>query len=75
MQAAQLARDRVQVGDDLVPRHLDVVRKVFGQCAIAAAGQQLGAAPDAAVSVQRHRDLDVVEELGQPLGFLRAVQR
>jgi hypothetical protein len=75
MQAAQFARDRVEVGDDLIARHVDVVLEMFGENAIATAGQQLGAAPDAAVSVQGHRDLDVVKELVQSLGFLRAVQR
>jgi hypothetical protein len=59
----------------LIAGHRNVVGQVFGQRPVAPAGQQLGAAPDAAVAVQRHRDFDVLEELGELVGFLRAIQR
>src|ERR1700744_7714 len=66
MQAPQFRRDVVEVGDDLVAGQRDVAGQVVGQGAIAAAGQQLRAAADAAVAGQRYRGVHVVGELGEP---------
>jgi hypothetical protein len=65
MQTAKLDGNFVEVGDDVIAGQLEVVNQMGGQRAIAAAGQQLRGAPDAAVAMQRHRDLDVIQELGQ----------
>ena len=63
MQPAQLERDLVDVGDDLIAGQAEVAGHVSGQRAVAAPGQQLRAAADPPVSVQRDRDVDVVKEL------------
>ena len=69
MQAAQLAGDRVEVGDDVVAGYLEVSGDMCGERAVAAAGEQLRTAAQPAVAVQRDRDLDVVEEFRQPRGL------
>ena len=56
MKSAQFTRNIVQIGDDLIAGHGDVHGQVCRQRTVAATGQQLCAAPDAAVAVQRHRD-------------------
>ena len=61
--AAQLGRNRVEVGDQVIPGQVEMHGEVGRQLAVAAAGQQLSAAPDAAVAVQRHHHIDMVEEL------------
>ena len=75
MHAPQLAGDRVEVGDDVVAGHVDVPGDVCGERAVAAACEQLGTAAQPAVAVQRDRDVDVVEELREPLGLLGPVAR
>jgi hypothetical protein len=62
MQSAQLNGYLVEVGDDVIAGQLEMVGQVGGKHAVAAAGQQLGGSPDPSVAVQRHRDVDMVEE-------------
>jgi len=73
MQPSQLRGDRVEIGDDFVPGQPDVPGDMGGQCAIASAGQQLGAAPEPAVAVQRDGDVHVVEKSRQ-LGRLGRIE-
>ena len=63
MQPAQFPGDLLEVGDEFIAGDDDVAREVRGQGAVAPSDQQLGAAAHAAVSVQRHHDVDVVEEV------------
>lgn len=71
MQAAELLRDGGQIGDYPIAGQLDVPREMGGKRAVAAPGQQLGAAPDAVVAVQRHGDVNVVKEFGEARRFRR----
>ena len=75
MHAAQLAGDRIEVGDDVIAGHRDMPGQVCGEGAVAPTGEQLGAATQPAVAVQRDRDVDVVDELREPLGLLCQVAR
>ena len=72
MQPAELERDLVDVGDDLIAGQVEVAGHVSGQRPVAASGQQLRAAADPPVSVQLDRDVDVHEELRESGRLVRA---
>ena len=63
MLSAKLGRNVIEVGDDVIAGQLEVSGDMGGQRTVAPAGQQLRGAADPSVTVERHGDVDVIQEL------------